>query len=201
MINIDQEMRDKIAKSVQGLVEKIVEDKSDRAGLCILYSLVGYWLLKKLDMPVQLQVGSAQWQMREFIEGEDCPTHFAYIYDNTLPPSFGFIREQHTWLAVPSRNWLIDFSTCDIPDQAYRMIGERFILPPPPPYIWWDIHEDSNEEEKGRIIYQAFNQPTIAYNVGAATITRFSAQAFGCDLVDVVNQHAEDCYASQTCPG
>jgi hypothetical protein len=126
-------------------------------GQCLEFAWHGYRIIK--DWPGSprtiIQAGSAQWpRIPPELDDGVSPTHFAYEWhaDSAaarlvragvtpiIPRADGLVAaslpEMHAWLACPSSDEIIDFTTGLWPAACMATIGLPWPGPRPPEYLW-----------------------------------------------------------------
>lgn len=129
-------------------------DWNDGGGACLLWAIAALRVLRLHNVDAILQAGTCLWP-RVRAEDDDgvMNTHFGYEYhadsERTVEMlRMGALPEMHIWVAIPSRNEILDFSTRFLPEQCRLIIGEDWPGDTPPNYLW-----SRAEELPERVVY------------------------------------------------
>lgn len=121
----------------------------ERAG-CVVWSLAGFRVLRRMGVGVTLQAGTMQWPFLDpKLDDGIGPTHLSYVWEPESPVTRaalvrGMLPEIHAWLAILETQEVIDFSTGYLPEQAKEMHGLEWSAPQPPIFLWTTAKEIPN---------------------------------------------------------
>lgn len=109
---------------------------------CVMWTAIGYWLLKKAGLKPCIQAGTALWPRvpAPFPDDEQF-THFGYQWEpdsmlSQISTSRGNLPETHVWLGLPDEQQIVDFSTGRWVESCKIILRQDWPGPKPPPYFW-----------------------------------------------------------------
>lgn len=88
-----------------------------------------------------LQAGTMEWPCAAESSDEHAPTHFGYVWEADSSVTRAMIAqdlmpEMHVWAAIPSRNEIVDVTTCFLIHQAKHRACIDWTAAPPPEFLW-----------------------------------------------------------------
>lgn len=135
---------------------------------CLWWSFFTVYVLKRHNIPAQIQAGSAHWPLlsqEESLANPDSISSFGYEFElnndvlNHLAK--GQLPEMHVWAAVAPTREIIDVTTQYWPEQAKKTANLDWPGPKPPPYLWATV-----DNWPARVYYIPTIQATdIAYQL------------------------------------
>lgn len=132
--------QDGIFSIVQKKMNEEFPDALERS--CVMWTAIGFWLLKKAGLKPCIQAGTALWPRVNTPFPDDEPfTHFGYQWDpdsmlSTISVAYGDLPETHVWLGLPNEQQIVDFSTGHWMAACERILCKSWPGPKPPPYFW-----------------------------------------------------------------
>lgn len=100
-----------------------------------------------------LQAGTMEWPCSATDDGV-APTHFGYVWERDSLVTHSMIAQQlmpeiHVWAAIPTRNEIVDVTTCYLIRQAKHRACIEWTATAPPDFLW--VRADQIPD---RVIYQ-----------------------------------------------
>lgn len=116
---------------------------------CLYFMELGLTVLERSGIRCIPACGTARFQMRKYVEGEDKPTHLSFEWNTPSGGEYGEAKaapisrtatalpEMHCFIFLPDTQEIVDFSTRSIPRFAER-IGFKFEPEFVPPTYYWE---------------------------------------------------------------
>ena len=125
---------------IRTIYDKIVPDTVPIFGTCLFWSIAVIIALGKKERCL-MQASTCLWPRINMAEDDGIVlTHFGYEWhpesiNNQLKMNQGMMPELHTWVGLPDKQRIIDFSTVFFPEQCKKLIGLDWTGPLPPQYL------------------------------------------------------------------